>query len=143
MSYFKEITSKWSDIDANGHMRNTAYNEYCTHVRYSFFAENGFDVKTLSRERISPVTLREEALYMREVRLMEQVTVTLELAYAKPDYSKFIFEQYVIKENGKKAAKLTIEGIWMDMQNRKPIVPMMDLVEVCEKIPKSKDFEWI
>ena len=130
-------------MDANGHLRNTAYSEFCTHVRFSFFAEYNFEPRRLKELQIGPIILREEAVFYREIGLMEILKISCQLYQASPDFSTFNWVQFVFKENGKKAAKLTIDAMWLDLTNRKPIVPPEELQALCKKIPRTKDFEFI
>ncbi|MFT4831888.1 MAG: acyl-CoA thioester hydrolase [Psychroserpens sp.] len=41
--YLKEFEIRWSDIDANGHLGNTAYVNYMSHTRMTFLNELGFN----------------------------------------------------------------------------------------------------
>jgi len=141
--YFKEFVVKWADIDANGHMRNTAYSEYATHLRFSFFDEKGYDVQKLAAEKIGPIIIKEETTYFREVKLMESIKVTCELTAASPDFLKFNYEQLVFKGNGKRAARLRLEAIWLDIETRKPRTPSQNLQDICQQIPISNNFEWL
>ena len=141
MIYSKNIPVQWSDVDANGHMRNTAFSEFCTHVRFSFFAEEGFDMEKLKELQVGPVILREELIYLREVKLLEITKVTCELLRSTHHHQKFTFLQKVFKENGKLAAKITLDALWMDLVKRKPIIPPPPILEICEKLPKSNNYK--
>lgn len=143
MEYFKLIPAKWSDMDPNGHLKNTAYSEFCTFTRFSFFAEHGFGVKRLKELEIGPIIIREESRFFREVDLLETVKVTCRLYQASVDFAKFNFRQTVFKENGKKAAQLSIDALWLNLKTRKAITPPPEVAAVCEKIPKTEDFEVI
>ena len=35
--YHKQVEVRWSDIDANQHMRHSAYADLCTHTRTDLF----------------------------------------------------------------------------------------------------------
>ena len=39
--YKKHFEIRWSDVDANGHLANSAYTNFMSHTRMAFFAENG------------------------------------------------------------------------------------------------------
>ena len=40
--YLKEFEIRWSDIDANRHLANSAYLNFMSHTRMAFLMELGF-----------------------------------------------------------------------------------------------------
>jgi len=87
--FSKTFHVRWGDVDSNAHMRNTAYLDLCVDVRMMFFAEHGFSMREFERLRFGPVVMKGEIEYSRELRLLETVTVTLELAALNADVSRF------------------------------------------------------
>jgi acyl-CoA thioester hydrolase len=53
----RRLTVRWADVDANGHMRNTAYSEFAADARIAFLAERGFTLHRLRELGIAPVVL--------------------------------------------------------------------------------------
>ncbi|MCP4204821.1 MAG: acyl-CoA thioesterase [bacterium] len=51
---------RWADLDPNRHMRNTAYLDYATEVRFAYLAENGFPQARFAEDNFGPVIFREE-----------------------------------------------------------------------------------
>ncbi|MGA1583602.1 MAG: acyl-CoA thioesterase [Saprospiraceae bacterium] len=137
-----EITATWDDIDMNGHARNTAYSEYAIHGRIAFFAERGLTPDAFRTLGLGPVLLREELLYKREIFMLEKVRVTCEMKRASKDFRKFTFRQEILKENGKVAAQVTVDWVWIDLESRKVVAPPQDVQEKCAAFPRSEDFEW-
>ena len=43
--YCKSFIAGWGDMDANAHMRNTAFLDRAADVRMMFFADHGFGMK--------------------------------------------------------------------------------------------------
>ena len=41
MTYFKEFEIRWSDLDANRHLGNSAYTNLMSHTRMSYLFEIG------------------------------------------------------------------------------------------------------
>jgi acyl-CoA thioester hydrolase len=68
--YSQQFVVRWSDLDANAHMKNTAYIEYAMQVRIAHFAEHGFSAEEFSRRRFGPIVFREEVTYFKDVRMM-------------------------------------------------------------------------
>ena len=46
--YTKQFEIRWSDVDANRHLRNSAYIDYMSHTRMSFMLERGMDQRHLA-----------------------------------------------------------------------------------------------
>ena len=69
-----EFTVRWSDLDANRHVRNTAYSEFATHARLSLLAAKGFDLTRFEKLRFGPVIFHDEARFRRELMFGEHVT---------------------------------------------------------------------
>jgi acyl-CoA thioesterase FadM len=53
--YKKQFEIRWSDIDANGHLANSAYTNFMSHARMAFFAEQGFSMPEIMKHNIGPV----------------------------------------------------------------------------------------
>ena len=138
--YFKNIEIRWADVDASRHMRHSAYYDYATFARFGFFTDLEVDVNQLAEWGVNPVILREEALFYREIKMHEKVQVGVALAKMTNDYTQFSFEQIFLKANSKKAAKLTVEGGWLNLNTRKLTTPPKALMTVIDQIPKTKDF---
>src|SRR5512140_3349912 len=140
-SYAKTFTVRWSDCDANGHMRNTAYSEYATEVRIAWLAEHGFTWERFLQNKLGPVLLHENADYLREARLGETVDVEIAVLGLSSDGARFKFEHDVWLPNRKKAARIIIAGGWMDLELRKLRLPPEDLSRVLQEAPRAEGFE--
>ena len=142
-SYEKEVEVIWADMDPNQHMRHTSYSQYAAHTRISFFAQQGFPLQDLAKKGLGAILLREQSTYIRETQMHEKLSFNMLLKAATADYTFYTIEQEIRKENGKLAAKVLIDGSWIDMQARKITAPWPDLVAaVIDELPRHKDFEW-
>ncbi|MCH2045862.1 MAG: thioesterase family protein [Saprospiraceae bacterium] len=140
--YYKDIQVIWADLDPNMHMRHTAYSDYATHARICFFVDKGYPLTNLTREKIGPVLLHESSRYWREVGIQEHLRIKIELERATEDYSHYTIRHTFIKNNKKRAARVVIDGAWMDLQTRQLITPPDLLIKkVLDVMPKTKDFE--
>ncbi len=63
---------RWSDLDANGHMANTAYMEYAIQSRFLCFQTRGFSPKILQDLMLGPVVFRDETRYLKELRFLDE-----------------------------------------------------------------------
>ncbi len=137
------VTVQWSDVDVNGHMRNTAYSEFATNHRMQFLIANGFDPKLMKKLAVGPVILREELIYRKEILMNEKIKLTCELCKASEDYKKFGFKQLFYKQNDRLAAEVFVDGLWLDLKLRKSTIPPSPLLEIIKKFPKGDNFQWI
>ncbi len=139
----KEFQSIWANLDPNGHMRHTAYNDYAAQLRLSYFEEHGFPFSKLMEMEIGPILFREEIKYLKEIRMGEKLEVDLWLTNSRRDASKWSFLHCVYKEDSTLSALIEVDGAWMDLRRRKVIVPPPEIVDLIVGIPKAKHFEWL
>jgi acyl-CoA thioester hydrolase len=77
--FSKTLYVGWVDLDANGHMRNTAYLDKAADVRMYYFAEHGFPSREFARIGIGPVVRKDEIEFFRELHLLDPIAVTLQV----------------------------------------------------------------
>ena len=131
---------RWADIDANRHMRHSAYYDYAAHLRVQLLESIGMDVETLSRLQIGPVLFREEAIFHREIGMNERITVNIKLKRSRKDGSRWTFVHEFIKDNGKVAATVTVDGAWLDLAKRKLTALPEQFLDAIFNIPHCEDF---
>ncbi|HNR30477.1 MAG TPA: thioesterase family protein [Candidatus Hydrogenedentes bacterium] len=134
------FTAGWGDMDFNGHMRNTAYLDLSGTVRMMYFEACGFSVGEFARLRFGPVIFRDDIEYLKEIRLLEQVRVTLELAGLGGNGTRFRVRNRFFSEDGRPAAVVTSIGGWLNLENRKLAPPPDALAEALRGLPRAEDF---
>jgi acyl-CoA thioester hydrolase len=139
--FSREFALRWSDADANGHVRHTVYSELAVELRMAFLQAAGFGWKELAASGIGPVLLREELEYLREIGLGERVRVDLEVAGASPDGGRWRIRHGIYKASGDQAARVTVTGGWTDPRARKLALPPAALREHFAGAMRSEDFE--
>jgi acyl-CoA thioester hydrolase len=110
-------------------------------VRYHFFWEHGFPPEKFEEIGMGPVYTTIHAEFLREVRLGETVTINYLVAGLSPSGTRWKVRHDVLKANGKKAVRLELEGVILDLTRRTPTVPAPGLLQIFELIPRAKDFE--
>lgn len=136
----RRMIAGWGDMDFNSHMRNTAYLDKSADLRMMYFSENGFSMEEFMRLRLGPVVMRDELDYFREVGLLEELRVTLELAELSVDGSRFAIRNTFFRLDGKLAARVKSRGGWMDLTERKLVAPPDGLLTALRSAPRSEDF---
>jgi len=137
---FYEGKVMWSQIDANMHLRHSAYADFAAQARLQILESLGFDTKLLEELKIGPILFREELIYLREVRPSDSIKVTCELTHCRRDGSRWSFSQEIYRGDGVKAAQINVQGAWVDMVKRKLASLPPEWALKFLDIPKSKDF---
>ena len=128
-------------MDFNSHMRNTAFLDKSADVRMMFFSENGFPIDEFIRRKIGPVLMKDEIEYFREIRLLEELRVTLTIAGLAEDGSRFLLRNEFIRSNETLAAKVTSAGGWLDLAIRKLVAPPEPLLTALRSLTRTDDFQ--
>ena len=137
------IQVRWSDIDQNRHLRHSAYYDYGATVRVACFSQHGLTNLKFEELRIGPILFREEALFKREIKFEDRVTVDIAVTKATADFSRWSVRHHFYKEDGTIAAIINLDGAWMDILARKLAVPDTFIQSVFDDFPKASDFEQI
>lgn len=136
--------TRWADMDPNQHLRHTAFNDYAVQVRINLFDEYDLSIHKLLQMGIGPVLFREDARFLKEVRLNEFITVNCQLSAMKKNGIRWHFFHEFYKKDKELAATVKVEGAWLDLSKRKLTVPPPEVFEVMEKeMPRTKDFYWL
>ena len=136
----RRLTVRWADVDANGHMRNTAYSEFAADARIAFLAERGFTLHRLRELGIAPVVLVEELTYRRESHLGEELWVGVAVASLSADAARGRIEQPIRKADDSTAAIVRLDGGWLSLEKRTLVAPPAALAEVMHTAPRSEHF---
>jgi acyl-CoA thioester hydrolase len=140
MDFFYEGQVLWSQIDANQHMRHTAYADFAAQARLTMMESLGLKPSTLYKFKIGPVLFREELIYLREIGLNEHIKVTCEVTRSRPDGSRWSIRHDLYRGDGVKAAVITADGAWIDMEKRKLIILPAEVSDLFMKAPRSSDY---
>ncbi|HQR30528.1 MAG TPA: thioesterase family protein [Anaeromyxobacteraceae bacterium] len=138
--FTRRFRVRWSDADANGHLRNTAYAEYANDTRVGLFASLGFDWPRFQSLRLGPVLFREEIEYRREAGMGEEVLVDALAAGLAPDASRWSIRHRLWRVDGTEMAQITVVGSWIDLEARRATAPPQDLAEALRGLPRTAPF---
>lgn len=117
--YTKEFDIRWSDLDPNRHLANSAYINFMSHTRMSFFTDLGIHQKDLARLNIGPVIFYEHIYYFKEIFPGKPIKVSVEVVGLSEDGSLFEFAQNFYDHKGRNLAHCELMGAWMDLKERK------------------------
>ena len=142
-TFSRDIQVRWSDLDPNFHLRHSVYYDWGAFCRIEFLNRFGLSAEVMSSLHIGPILFREECVFRKEVRLGDEVQIDLKIIRGRKDYSRWSIQHQITKNGGTLCAVLTVEGAWMNTQQRKLTSPPEEVFHVFEKMPKAEGFEWI
>ncbi|MGK6352749.1 acyl-CoA thioesterase [Parapedobacter sp. DT-150] len=131
----------WAQIDANRHLRHSAYADLCAQARSNMLNDTGLSLDKIAEISIGPVLFREELVYLREIHLNELVKVTVMMTRYNTANSRFSFRHEIYRSDGTKCAVVTVDGAWMDIAKRKLTVLPPEWQAIVARLPKSEDYQ--
>ncbi|MCM4154872.1 thioesterase family protein [Gramella sp. AN32] len=141
--YSKQFEIRWSDLDANRHLANSAYINFMSHTRMGFLMENGFGQKQLAQHNIGPVVFTEHVYYYKEIFAGKPVTVSLELDAISNNGMYFEFLHNMYDSKGNHCASCEMMGAWINLETRKLTALPQELMEGMLQMTKTKNFKTI
>ena len=137
---FDEGQVLWAQIDANRHLRHSAYADFCAQARSNMLKKTGLSLEEFALNKIGPILFREELIYYREIMLDEYIKVTVEITKYNRSNSRFSFRHIIYKEDGVKSAEVNIDGAWLDIEKRKLVNIPENWQVYVGAIPKAIDY---
>ncbi len=141
--YTKSYEVIWADMDPNRHMRHSVYNDYAAQTRVAMFKDFGLSMQEISTMGLGPILFREETKFFKEIGLSEEITVSCQLQKMRKDGSRWTFLHEIFRQNGAKAAQITVDGAWLNLDTRKLGTPAKELMDIIHQFPRTDNFEWL
>ncbi|MDT7829060.1 acyl-CoA thioesterase [Pricia sp. S334] len=139
--FLKEFEIRWSDLDANRHMANSAYMNFMSHTRMAFLFELGFDQKTLAENQLGPVAFHELIYYFKEAFPGKPIKVSLEIKGMSEDAKFFEFRHNFYNHKGENFARCEMMGAWIDLRTRKLTGLTNEFLKAFSSAKKAGDFK--
>lgn len=117
--YWKAFEIRWSDLDANRHLGNTAYVDYMGHTRMGFFENIGLSLPKLEKQQLGAVVFYEHIYYFQEILPGTAVRVSLQLNGLAADGRFFEFHHDFYDSAGTHMAHAEMMGAWIDLSGRR------------------------
>ncbi|GAB3824585.1 acyl-CoA thioesterase [Hymenobacter jeollabukensis] len=133
-TYAKHYPIRWADLDPNGHMRHSAYNDYAAQLRLDYLTDAGFPLAQFAKLGIGPILFREDTRFLKEISPNETIKVDAQLAGLSPDGSRWRIVHTVYKQDGRASATITVDGAWLDLRQRKLAVPPVELATALSQL---------
>ena len=143
MKNFKEFEVRWSDVDANRHLANSAYINFGAHTRMHCLKEMGFSHQFLAKHQIGPVVFYEHMYYFKEVMPGQTLRVSFEVKGLSKDGMFFEFHHNFYDEKGRNIAHCELMGGWFSLETRKLIAMNEEMLANLDKVEKADGFRWL
>jgi acyl-CoA thioester hydrolase len=130
--YIKELEIRWSDIDANRHVANSAYVNLLSQTRMSFLESHGITQRYFAEHNFGPVVFNEEYHYIKEVHAGSIIKASLELLANNKDYSQIKFAHCIFNHKNELCVYSEAFFGWMDLKARKLIAPPQKLLDLID-----------
>lgn len=143
MKFEVTFKTRWSDFDANKHMRHTAYNDYAAEVRVRYFKQQGFTIQDFAKDNLGPILFNENTSFFKEIHMGEDITIDLFLQAVSSKSERWKLQHHIYNESGKLAAEINIYGAWIDLEKRKLATPTEKFHQLFSALEKTTDFEEI
>lgn len=139
----KEIQLRWSDLDANSHLRHSVYYDWGDLCRAEFLYFIGFTTEKMNELNIGLILFREECVFRKEIRYEDKIKINMKLVKAKKDFSRWSV-MHEIKRNGDiLAAVITVDIAWLDTIHRKLTTLPEDGQKLLYETSKAENFYWM
>ncbi len=138
-SFEQKVTVRWADLDPNGHVRHSIYYDYGAQARVAFLEAKGLGLRWMSENLIGPVLFREQAHFIRELHMSDEIVIDFQLGGISDDGRKWRIV-HSIRRGDELCAVLDMDGAWLDLRARKINVPPNELAHVFDNLPRTEDF---
>ncbi len=110
--------------------------------RITYLQEKGLTPALMQKMNFGPIIFREEAIFRKEVCYNDLISVNLQLIKARRVYSRWTIRQEIIRNNEIRCAIVTIDGAWLNVIDRKLIIPPVEAIHVYELMSLNENFQW-
>lgn len=141
MDIFFEGPVLWSQIDANMHLRHSAYADFAAQARLNMLEHVGIKAVDLIQHQVGPILFREELIYHREIGANDKVKVSCVMTKCRKDGSRWSITHEIFRGDGTKSATVHVDGAWIDFQKRKLTGLPEHILEKFKAVPRSADFK--
>lgn len=136
------VEVRWADLDPNFHLRHSVYYDYGAYCRIRFLSSHGITAQFMHEHGFGPVIFREEAVFKKEIKLGDIITLDIKLLKATRNYARWTLQHQIFKNNEIVAAIITLDGAWLDTTQRKLSLPPPEVTHCFGMAPRADHFEW-
>lgn len=139
----EKFNFRWSDIDANMHIKNTAYNDLFIQHRLSLLVKMGFGMPEFKKIGMGPMIIHEHLYYLKEVRADSEVYIDMYLKGNSEDWKYMQFAQHLYNNKGELSCFLDLTLSLLDIRERKLALPPAEMIKGLKQLKKTDDYKII
>jgi acyl-CoA thioester hydrolase len=137
------VQIRWADMDANFHLRHSVYYDWAAMCRLDFLKGKGLTAELMQKHHFGPIIFREEAVFRKEIKYEDKVSIDLKILKGRRDYSRWTIVHEIKKNDNILCAVVTIDGAWINTIERKLFIPPAEVALVFQQMPLGENFQWL
>lgn len=137
--YYQKTTVRWSDLDPNRHLANSAYMQFTSFARIAFLRDFGITMEELGKMSLGPAILHEEFSFFKEAYEGDEIYITVEIGGMSEDGMLYTFHHNLYRADGTHLCHSELFGVWFDLNTRKMIAPSNQFTESLRKSFDGKE----
>jgi acyl-CoA thioester hydrolase len=130
----------WFDLDANRHMKNTAYMEKAVDCRLRFFNASGVSPDVFAKWKVAFVVVRDEVTYSRELFLGDKMRVQMLCGGVNASGSRFLVVNRILTPAGEPVYEIRSMIVWLNTETRKSTPPPPELATLIADLARTEDY---
>ncbi|AGH96170.1 acyl-CoA thioesterase [Pseudobdellovibrio exovorus] len=130
MSFKYEVVIKEHHLDSYGHVNNANYMSLYEEARWEAITSGGYGYKKVQQTGFGPVVLGAEIKFLKELKLRETITITVEMLSAEGKIFKI--KQQMLKADQEVASEAIFTAGFFDLKNRKLVLPTEEWLKAIE-----------
>jgi acyl-CoA thioester hydrolase len=111
--------------------------------RIKYLNENGLTPAMMQKLHFGPIIFREEAVFRKEIKFDDQVTINLKVIKGRRDFSRWTISHEIKKSDNILCALVNIDGAWINTVERKIFIPPDEVAQVFGQMPMDAGFQWL
>lgn len=136
-----ESVVRWFDIDANRHMKSTAYMEQAIECRFRYYEAFGFPPAEFDRQNVGPVVVEDVILYAKELHLGDRLRVQFLCGGVNAKGTRYLLVNRILDGAGEMAYELRSMIVWLDLAGRKARTPPDKLAAAVGALARTESYK--
>jgi acyl-CoA thioester hydrolase len=116
-------------LDTFGHVNNAMYLVLYEEARWDFITTNGFGLDRIKADKMGPVIIEAQVKFKRE--LVNREWINIQSCPGEVNGKLMEINQQIVRPDGKVASEAKFLVGFMDLKERKLIVPPQDWLKAC------------
>jgi len=116
-------------LDTFGHVNNAMYLVLYEEARWDFITNNGFGLDRIKADKMGPVIIEAQVKFKRE--LVNREWIHIQSRPGEVNGKLMEINQQIVRPDGKVASEAKFVIGFMDLKERKLIVPPQDWLKAC------------